>query len=172
MMNLKRLNICLLTFGLLTFTALGGLAHGNDRGEAKATIGNANVSIDYGRPSLKGRDPLKMIQPGQLWRIGADAPTTLTSDVDLDFGGTRVPKGKHILLARLIEPRKWSLIVSAKSAFQYEPSAKLAEAPIELQEGKDSVELLTIQLSNKGGHGVIEIVWGTMRLVASFALAK
>ncbi|MGD0921782.1 MAG: DUF2911 domain-containing protein [Terriglobia bacterium] len=170
----RRLSFILVGASLLAFTILTGPAFGQDRGETKVTIGSANVSIDYGRPQLKGRDPLKMIQPGGIWRIGSNAPTTITSDVDLDFGGTRVPKGKHILLARLAEPGKWSLVVSAKDAFQYEPSAKLAEVPMELKEEKEPVEALTINLS-LGDHnkrGVIEVTWGKLRLLAFFTPAK
>jgi hypothetical protein len=111
---------------------------------------------------------LKQIQPGQLWRIGANAPTTLESDKGLNFGGTTVPKGKHILLARLVEPGKWTLVVSSKSVFQFEPSAKLAEIPLAFQEVSDSAELVTIQLTDKDGTGVIEIAWGKMRLSAYF----
>jgi hypothetical protein len=113
-----------------------------------------------------------MIEPGKLWRVGADAPTTLESNRDLSFGGTVVPKGKHILLARLVQPGKWSLVVSTKSVFQYEPSAKIAEVPLELQQGNQSVDLVEIKLSENGGHGVIEIAWGTMRLLASFTPVK
>jgi hypothetical protein len=134
----------------------------------KATIGGTHVSIDYGRPALKGRDMLKQIQPGQLWRIGADAPTTIELDRELNFGGTIVPKGKHILLARFVEPGKWTLVFSSKSVFQYDPSAKLAEVPLTLEEANDSTELVTIQLTDKGGTGVIKITWGKMRLSASF----
>ena len=172
MKKLNYLTIGVAAVGLLLLTAFTALAHGADRGEAKATIGSANVSIDYGRPLLKGRDITKMMPVGSVWRIGADAPTTLTTDADLDFGGTRIPKGKHILLTRLAEPGKWSLVVSSKGAFQYEPSAKLAEVPIELQDAKESVEELTLTLTNKGGRGVIEIAWGTSRLTASFAPAE
>jgi len=143
-------------------------AHGNEHGSVKATINGAHISIDYGRPALKGRDMLKQIEPGQLWRIGADAPTTLESDKELNFGGTIVPKGKHILLARLVEPGKWTLVFSSKSVFQYDPSAKIAEVPLTLQEASDSVELVTLQLTDQGGTGVIEIAWGKMRLSASF----
>lgn len=172
MSNSKRLLVCALSVGFLTFAALGVLAHGNDRGEAKVTIGKAKVSVEYGRPMLKGRDLAKMLPPGQVWRIGADAATTLETDTDLDFGGTRVPKGKHILLARLVEAGKWTLIFSTKGVFQYEPSAKIAEVPLELAQGNESVEELAIQLSNKGGRGVLEITWGTQRLTASFAPSK
>jgi len=143
-------------------------AHGNNRGEAKATVGNAKVTIEYGRPTLKGRDITQMIAPGRLWRIGADAPTTIESTADLEFGGTRVPKGKHILLARLIDPGKWSLAVSTRSASSYEPSAKLAEVPMEFIQGKDPIEELTISLKTENGHGIIEIAWGIARLKAIF----
>src|SRR6516164_296662 len=160
------------SMGVLALVAGNLIAHGNERGTAKATIGSATVTIDYGRPMLKGRDPMKMIQPGEVWRIGSDAPTTIESDADLDFGGTRVPKGKHILLAHYIEPGKWSLVVSSKSASQFEPGAKLAEVPMEYDESRDTMEEVTIQLSAKGGQGVINIAWGTMRLTASFSAAK
>lgn len=147
------------------------VAHGNDRGHAKATVGRAHVSIDYGRPTLKGRTPLQMIQPGQIWRMGADIPTTIDSDQDLLFGNTRVPKGKHILLARLAEPGKWFLVVSNKSANQYEPGAKLAEVPMKLENANNPLEELTIQLSSRGKQGFIEVGWGGSRLVASFTAA-
>lgn len=158
--------------GVLALLASNGVAHGNERGAGKVTLDGATVTIDYGRPTLKGRDVTKLIQPGGFWRIGSDAPTTLDSNADLDFGGTRVPKGKHILLAHYIEPGKWSLVVSTKPASQYDPSAKLAEVPAEVQQATDSVEEVTIQLSAKGSHGVIEIAWGTMRLKGSFSVAK
>jgi len=156
------------TATLIALMTSASMAHGNERGSVKTTINGAHVSIDYGRPALKGRDMLGQIRPGQLWRIGADAPTTLESDQDLDFGGTTVPKGKHILLARLVEPGKWTLVFSTKSVFQFEPSAKIAEVPLTLEEASDSDELVTVQLTDKDGTGVIEIAWGKMRLSASF----
>lgn len=156
------------TATLVILAATGGLAHGAERESVKATVGGAHVTIDYGRPMLHGRDILTLIKPGQLWRIGADAPTTLDSDKDLNFDGTIVPKGKHILLARLIEPGKWSLVFSKKSVFDYEDSAKIAEVPLSLQEAGDSDEMVTLRLTNQGGTGLIEIGWGKMRLSASF----
>jgi hypothetical protein len=173
--EMKRLNIVLVSsvfVAMLGLAPFATLAHGQERGTAKATIGSATVSLDYGRPSLKGRDMLKQMPVGGVWRIGSGDPTMITSDADLDFGGTRVPKGKHILLTRLAEPGKWSLVVSSKGAFQYEPSARIAEVPMDVQEAKDSVETLTVNLTGKGGKGVVEIAWGTSRLTASFSAAK
>ena len=147
-------------------------AHGNEHAEVKTVLGSAKVSITYNRPTLKGRDLGKLIHPGDLWRMGADIPTTLESDEDLDFGGTRVPKGKYILLARYVQPGEWRLVISTQDRMHYEPSAKVAEVSLEVEEGKDPVEELTIQLTNKGGRGVIEIAWGGQRLMSTFAPAK
>jgi DUF2911 family protein len=163
-----------LGFSLLIFAASRLSAHGNAKGESKATIGSATVWISYGRPALKGRDMLKQITPGQIWRLGADVPTLIASDHDLDFGGTRVPKGKHILLARLDSPGHWVLIVSSKTAreFQQDPTAHLAEVPMQVQDSPDSTELLTITVTARDGGGVIDIAWGTSRLEAAFKPAE
>jgi hypothetical protein len=160
--------IAIATATLFTLIAGPSRAYGADRGIVKTTINGAHISIDYGRPALKGRDMLAQIKPGELWRIGANAPTTLESDKELNFGGTIVPKGKHILLARLVEQGKWTLVFSSKSVFEYEPSAKIAEVPLTLADTSDSAELVTITITDKGGTGVLEIAWGKMRLSASF----
>ena len=162
------------TLTLITGMVAGGVSTvaGQSRGETKAKIGKANVTIEYGRPALNGRDPLKMIRPGEVWRMGSNASTTIESDTDLSFAGTTVPKGKHILLAMQDEAGKWWLIVSSKSSFEYEPSAKLTQAPMDISKGTDSVEQLEIKVTGKEEHGIIEVAWGTLRLAAALALAK
>jgi Protein of unknown function (DUF2911) len=172
MKHLTRIGLNLSAVALCTLAAAVLLAQGNHRGEAKATVGSAHVSIDYGRPSLNGRDPLKMIKPGQVWRLGASAPTTLDTDQDLLFGNTRVPKGKHILLAQMVEPGKWVLLVSSKAFDEYDPSAKIAETPMKVDTAKDSVEDLVLKLSSHQDQGTLEVAWGTFRLEASFSAAQ
>ena len=57
------------------------------------------MSIEYGRPSLKGRVPGKDIDPydGREWRTGADEATTLKTDKALKFGNLAVPAGTYTL---------------------------------------------------------------------------
>ena len=40
----------------------------NPRGEATVELSGGTVTINYGRPSLKGRDISTMISPGEQWR--------------------------------------------------------------------------------------------------------
>ncbi|HEV2248671.1 MAG TPA: DUF2911 domain-containing protein [Terriglobia bacterium] len=169
---LKRTGISIVAIAIASLGAALLLAQGGDRGEATATIGSAHVSIDYGRPMLKGRDPLGMLKPGQVWRMGANTPTTIESDHDLLFGNTRVPKGKHILLAELAEPGKWVLVASAKPYDEYDSSAKVAETPMRVENGQDSVDQMTIKLSANGSQGDLEVAWGTSRLAATFSVAE
>jgi len=172
MSSFKRWLAGVAAVGGVVLISIAAQAHGNEQATVKARVGDANVTIQYARPMLRGRDLNKMIQPGQLWRIGADIPTTIESDRDLDFGGTVVPKGKHILLARYVEAGKWTLVVSSQEVFYYEPSAKLAEVPMQIEGTSSPVEELTISLSNEGGRGLIDVAWGNQRLQASFAPAK
>ncbi len=75
---------------------LPGAAQGN-RGKAELKTGAGSITVDYGRPVLKGRDMLSQLKPGDFWRMGMNQATTLTTPVDLTFGGTKVRKGSYSL---------------------------------------------------------------------------
>ena len=62
------------------------------RGTAEVTIAGKSVTIDYGRPSLRGRDMLGKAPAGTVWRTGADAATMFTTEADLTSGG-KTPGG-------------------------------------------------------------------------------
>jgi len=139
------------------------LAQGNPRGEAKATVGGKAVSIDYGRPSLKGRDMLGQAQIGQAWRMGADAATSLKTEADLAFGSLNVPKGEYILTATKVSADEWHLNVLATA-----DRAKVAEVPLASGRLPQSVEMFTIALTGEKERGTLELQWGTTALKAAF----
>ena len=65
----------------------------NPRGETTLELNGGKVTVEFGRPSLKGRDIKTMIYPGEQWRLGADGDTTLTTEVGLKFGESSWPGG-------------------------------------------------------------------------------
>jgi len=79
------------------------------------TIDGANISIEYGRPSLKGRVLGKDVEPieGQEWRIGADEATTLTTNKPLRFGTLAVPAGAYTLYAIPVKGQ-WRLVAARR----------------------------------------------------------
>jgi len=138
-------------------------AQGNPRGEAKATVAGKAVSIEYGRPSLKGRDMLGQAQVGQAWRMGADTATSLKTDADLSFGSVAVPKGEYILTATKVAADKWTLNVLSKA-----DRSKVADVPLTPTRAEASAEMFTVDLKGEKDKGEFQMQWGTTALKASF----
>jgi hypothetical protein len=135
----------------------------NPRGEAKAMVAGKAVAIDYGRPSLKGRDMLGQAQIGQAWRLGADAATGLKTDADLAFGAVNVPKGEYVLTATKVAADQWHLNVLSKA-----DRTKVADIPLIPGKLDASVEMFTIALTGEKDKGTFEMHWGTTALKTSF----
>ena len=100
------------------------------------TIDGGNVSIEYGRPSLKGRTPGKDVDPyeGREWRTGADEATTLKTDKALKFGALTVPAGTYTLYT-IPTGGTWQLVVSKKTGqwgIPYPKGEDLGRAPMTL----------------------------------------
>jgi hypothetical protein len=135
----------------------------NPRGEAKATVAGKVVAIEYGRPSLKGRDMLGQAQIGQAWRMGADAATSLKTDADLAFGTVNVPKGEYVLTATKVSAEEWHLNVLSKA-----DRSKIAEIPLAASKAPQAVELFTVELKGEKEKGAFSMSWGTTALKADF----
>ena len=143
--------------------AVPAFAQGNPRGEAKATVAGKEVTIDYGRPGLKGRDMLGQAQVGQAWRMGADAATGLKTDVELAFGSVKVPKGEYILTATKVAAEEWHLNVLSKA-----DRSKVADVPLVSSKTTASVELFTIDVKGEKDKGELKLSWGQVVLSAPF----
>ena len=75
-------------------TPMGTGGGGSPHEKTEWTIDGAKLSIEYGRPVLKGRPEAQLMPAGQPWRTGADVATILTTDKPLKFGTLSVPAGQ------------------------------------------------------------------------------
>ncbi|HEX5731697.1 MAG TPA: DUF2911 domain-containing protein [Blastocatellia bacterium] len=133
-----------------------------DRGQAELAIEGGKVSVEYGRPTLRGRNIEALIQPGDEWRMGSNNATTLTTDTPLKFGDKVIDAGKYILKAKLVEPKKWHLLIETQD------HTPVAELPLELQRLDNSIEALTINLEKKEKGGRLIVSWGNLSLFSDF----
>ena len=61
-------------------------------------VGLTDVTLDYSRPSAKGRVIFGDLVPfGKLWRTGANANTTVSFSEDVIINGATLKKGKYAL---------------------------------------------------------------------------
>jgi len=154
---------------ILALAATQAAAQMNPRGEAKATVSGKSVSIEYGRPSLKGRDMLGEAKVGTPWRLGADAATKLDTQAELAFGDVKLPKGAYILRATKVAEGQWQINVHRSSAENPgSPGDKVADIALSSSTLPESVETLTIELRGEKDKGEFEMKWGTASLKASF----
>jgi hypothetical protein len=138
------------------------------------TIDGANLSIDYGRPSLKGRVPGKDVDPfeGREWRTGADEATTLTTDKAIKFGTLTVPAGTYTLYT-IPTGGTWHLIVSKKTGqwgIPYPKGEDLGRVPMKAGAAPKPAEQLTITVQDTPAGGTLHIDWGTTRASIPFTI--
>jgi len=170
---MKRLWISLCVLTLAVWVPAAAFAQGNPRGTSKLLLNGKAISVEYGRPSLKGRsvnDLLGRLKAGGVWRLGADTSTTFTSEADVAFGSVAVPKGTYSLWARH-EAAGWKLVFNKQHGqwgTEHDAAQDLAAVPLKESKAAKPAEQVTINLSKAGAGGEITIEWGDMKLAGDF----
>jgi hypothetical protein len=123
------------------------------RGTAEVTLKGQKITIDYGRPSARGRKIMGGLVPyGQVWRTGANAATGLDTPVDLVIGDTTVPAGKYTLYS-LVNNGSWKLIINKQAGqwgTEYDQSQDLARVDMKVSKTDVPVEQFTISWKETG----------------------
>jgi hypothetical protein len=119
---------------------------------AEVTLKNKKVTIDYSRPSLKGRKVGQELAPyGQVWRTGANEATALMTEIDLNIGGVKVPAGKYTLYT-LPSEGTWKLIINKQTGqwgTKYDEAQDLGRVDMKKSALPQSVEQFTIAFDKK-----------------------
>lgn len=137
------------------------------------------IKIDYGQPHARGRAVAGALEAdlGKVWRLGANAATTLTTDVDLVLGGTAIPKGTYALFAETT-PGAWKLIVNKgmpENAMEPSASDVVARVPLTSRTLSAPLESLTIWLIPGAAgalNGELRIAWGTLEHSVNWSVKK
>ncbi|HYH15415.1 MAG TPA: DUF2911 domain-containing protein [Flavisolibacter sp.] len=77
-------------------------------------IGDANITINYSSPSVKGRKIWGELVPyGQAWRAGANEATVFQTDKTITVEGKQLPAGNYSLFA-IPGENEWQFIFNAE----------------------------------------------------------
>jgi hypothetical protein len=144
------------------------------RGKAELKAGTGAITVDYGRPELKGRDMLSQLKEGTVWRMGMNQATVLTTPVDLSFGATRVPKGAYSVWLKKTGDA-FQLVFNSQTGqwgTQHDPAKDVYTVPTTKTALSSPVEAFTIELSPAAKGGAFDLSWGATKLAAPFEIAK
>jgi hypothetical protein len=137
------------------------------RDTTRGKVGDADVWVDYGRPSKRDREIFGNVVPwGQVWRTGANAATQFHTSADLVIGDTDVPAGTYTLWT-LPSQTGWKLIINKQTGqwgTEYHPEQDLARIDVKSEPLMDPVELLTIAVAPRADGAQLQIEWDKTRL--------
>jgi hypothetical protein len=141
------------------------------RDTVRATIGRANVWVDYGRPALRGRNVwVNGVLGDTIWRTGANAATQLRTDADLTIGGATVPAGLYTLWTQTTRSG-YRLIVNREAGqwgTDYHPQRDLVRIAMRESVAPTPAERFTIAIDPQGSGStstaLLTLTWGNKQL--------
>ena len=156
-------------------TSSGGMKQLSVRDTARATIGAATITVDYGRPLARGRVLLGNIVPfDEVWRTGANAATQLTTSAPVTLAGVRLPAGTYTLWTVPRKDGHAELIVNRQFGqwgTEYNEKRDLGRIPLSVDSTTSPVEKFTISLVPAGARkGTLAMEWGSFRWSAPIAV--
>jgi len=161
MKSILRLAPALLSLSLValagTASAQINKAPASPRGKLTQQVGLTQVTVDYGRPGVKGRTIFGELEPfGQVWRTGANGCTTITFDSNVQVGGQDVPKGTYSLYT-IPGKESWTFILNKNTtlwgASGYDPAEDQMRFETKVQPLSDLRETLTIDFAGFHSNG-------------------
>ena len=124
-------------------------------GTAEVTLKGKKITIDYSRPSMRGRKIMGGLVPyGEVWRTGANEATTLKTEVALDIAGAKVPAGTYTLWT-LPSEGTWKLIINKQTGqwgTEYHQDRDLVRVDMQKSHIQHPVEKFTMSFDKKSDN--------------------
>ena len=127
---------------------------------AKKLDDTTYVKVTYHSPRIQ--DPKtgekrvifgKLVPYGEVWRLGANSATELTTTGDLELAGKRLPAGTYALFT-IPQADKWTLIVNKDvgqwGAYKYNKDQDVLRVDVPATKSADTYEAFTIAFDDKG----------------------
>lgn len=130
---------------------------------ASVDLSGSHVSIAYCAPSMRNRKIVGGLVPyDKVWRTGANAATTLTTDAALQIGSATVPVGTYTLYS-LPSQGTWKLIINKQTGqwgTDYDPARDLARVDMKTSPLATAQETMSISFeATSGKQTQLHIRW-------------
>ncbi|MDZ7625036.1 MAG: DUF2911 domain-containing protein [Ignavibacteriaceae bacterium] len=124
--SVKAILLAILLFGILSIESYSQEKEEvriSPKASVKQTVGFTNITIDYGRPGVKGRTIWGNLVPfNAVWRAGANEATKITFSTDVKIDGKKLKAGSYSFFA-IPGQKTWTLIFNKVAdqwgAFEY-----------------------------------------------------
>ncbi len=156
---MKKLITGCVTFGL-AYLLSAGIAFAqletpqpSPTGSVTQRVGLTLITVEYSRPSLKGRQVFGGILPyGKAWRTGANGATKITFRDDVTVQGNKVPAGDYALYT-IPGENEWTVVLNKNLTYggnmdNYKTEEDAARFKVKPTKLTEKVETFTIDFSD------------------------
>jgi tetratricopeptide (TPR) repeat protein len=117
-------------------------------------IGLTEISLEYSRPSAKGRTVFGALVPfGKMWRTGANASTKITITESAIIGGNKIDAGTYAIYT-IPGKEKWTIIIHSNTKMRsiagdaYKQENDVCRFEVQPKMTNDYIETFTIQFTD------------------------
>ncbi len=138
------------------------------------TVGLTQVSIEYSRPSMRGRTVMGDLVPyGEIWRTGANRNTTLSFSDAITIGKQEIAAGTYALYSRpgisMWEVFFYNQTDNPGLPEKWDPKAIAATIEVPIRELDTPVETFSIALETLHNEGAtLQLKWETTQIDIPF----
>lgn len=172
---MKRITNLIALCALVTFSATAQIntPQPSPAGSVGSTVGLTEISIEYFRPGVKGREIFGngdqyLEQFGKIWRTGANAGTIIEFSTDVQIAGQDVKAGKYQIVS-IPGADEWQVMFHTEmiggNMANYKEENVAAKATVKTMKLDNSVERMTFQISDISADNTtanIHFAWANM----------
>lgn len=171
---MKKIILALFTISLTSLTAQVKTPQPSPLGTNSQKVGMTTVSVEYSRPSIKGRTIFGDLVPyGKIWRTGANANTKFTIDTEITVDGQELKAGTYALYTK---PNKdsWEIFFYSDSENwgnpqKWEDAKVAAKTSVKSYAVPFNVETMAIGFNEiKGNSAHLELIWEKTHVTIPF----
>lgn len=156
-------------FLLSTIAVFAQLPAESQRASVMQTIGDTNITINYFRPNVKGREVWgKLVPYDQVWRTGANNATIFEVTNDVKINGQLLAAGKYSLHS-IPTKGDWTVIFNKVAdqwgSFQYDEKQdvlRVKATPKMLAESREQMTFTFDKLTKSTGE--LALTWEKLHL--------